>query len=348
MGWRSYWKWFVGTLLGLLVFVALVMWVVDPYGNLPGSPPFERGAVDSNQRYAYPAVARDQRFDSAVFGTSTTRLLDPKALAATFGGRFANLSMNSATAYEQARLFGVFRRAHPAPKTVILGLDGVWCTIEREQTKYTFRPFPEWMYDDNSWNDIPKMLDFKAFENVGRQVAYLFGTKPAKYGQDGYANFLPPVNRYDLAKVRRTLYGGTEPVPRRAPTVPVEIPARVRAAWRIPSHKYLRDMLSSLPAKTRKILVFVPAHISAQPVPGTRADAQWKECKRRIGKIVAGVENAALLDFMIESPITTRDRNYWDLQHYTVSVAGRVVRLIARGVRNEPAPDGEYVILDPM
>lgn len=348
MNWRSYWKWFLGTLMGLLLFLAAVLWTVDPYGNLPGSPPFDRTAMASNQRYSYPAVARDLRYDSAVFGTSTTRMLEPTALDAAFGGRFANLSMNSATAYEQARLFGVFRQAHAAPKAIIFGLDGVWCTIEQEQTRYTFRTFPEWMYDDNPWNDIPAMLDFKSFEDAGRQAAYLLGMKAAKYGPDGYANFLPPASEYDLVKVRWTLYGAAGPGPRRVVADPVEISADDRARWRFPSHDYLRRMLESLPTATRKLLVFVPVHINAQPVPGTRSDIEWKECKDRIGKIVSGVENAALLDFMISSPLTTRDRNYWDLQHYTAAVAARLVRLIARGVRNEMAPDGEYVIRDRM
>jgi len=51
---------------------------------------------------------------------------------------------------------------------------------------------------------------------------------------------------------------------------------------------------------------------------------------------------------MIQSPLTTQDSNYWDTQHYSATVADRLVALIARGARNEPAPAGQYRILDPM
>ncbi len=348
MNWNRYWKTFLATLAGVLSVLIAALWVVDPYGNLPGSPPFERTAMASNQRYSYPAVARRQTYDSAVIGTSTTRMLEPGVLDKALGGRFANLSMNSATAYEQARLFGVFRQAHRVPKTVLIGLDSVWCTIEKTQTKYTFRRFPEWMYDADPWNDIPHMFEFKSFENAGRQAAYLLDLKAAKFGPDGYANFLPPDSGYDLSKVRQTIYGGPEPKTKAVPASPVTIPAPERAKWHFPSHAYLRDMLAGLPTETRKILFFVPYHAYAQPLPGTKSYLQWQECKARIGAMVAPFDNAALLDFMIVSPLTTRDRNYWDTQHYTASVAEEIVRMIALGARNEAAADGAFRIFDRM
>lgn len=348
MNWNGYWRWFLGTLVGTLAFLAGVLWIVDPYGNLPGSPPLDRTAMASNQRFSYPAVARDPRYDSAVFGTSTARMLEPGKLDEALGGRFANLSMNSATAYEQSRLMEVFRHAHDAPRTVIIGIDSVWCTVETTQTKYTFRRFPEWLYDANPWNDIPHMFEFKSFENLGRQAAYLMGMKAAKYRPDGYANFLPPDSEYNLAKVRQIIYGGPQPKPKSLPETPVSIGQAERSAWPIPSHALLRDRLTELPAVTRKVLFFVPYHFYSQPSPGTRAHIEWQECKARIKTIVADLQNASLLDFMIESPLTTNDSNYWDTQHYSAPVSNHIVELIADGARNEPAPAGEYSILDPM
>jgi len=347
MNWTGYWKCLLGTFVGVLILLIGLLWIVDPYGNLPGSPPFERTAMASNQRFSYPAVARNQSFDSAVIGTSTSRMLEPGVLGAAFGGRFANLSMNSATAYEQARLFGVFQGTHAAPKTVLIGLDGVWCTVAATPAKYTFRRFPEWMYDHNPWNDIPHMFEFKSFENAGRQAAYLLGLKAAKYGPDGYANFLPPESEYDLRKARQAIYGSPEPKTKTPSASSVAIPAGQRAQWFYPTHAYLRKMLESLPVATRKVLFFVPYHAYSQPLPGTKAFIELQECKDRINAIVAPVENAALLDFMVVSPLTVRDENYWDSLHYSATVAEKFVRLIARAAENRRAPDGEYRILDP-
>ncbi len=56
--------------------------------------------------------------------------------------------------------------------------------------------------------------------------------------------------------------------------------------------------------------------------------------------------NTVLLDFMIPSPITKRDENYWDTLHYTVDIADKLVHLIARGASGKPAPHGEYTVLE--
>src|SRR3978361_166120 len=62
-----------------LALVALIA-ALDPYGlrAAPGRPPGP--IMDTNQRLSYPQIARGGRFDAAVFGSSTARLLDPDAL----------------------------------------------------------------------------------------------------------------------------------------------------------------------------------------------------------------------------------------------------------------------------
>ena len=50
----------------------------------PGAP--AAPIMDLNQRFMYPQIVRSGRFDAAVFGTSTVRLLDPALLDARFGG----------------------------------------------------------------------------------------------------------------------------------------------------------------------------------------------------------------------------------------------------------------------
>ena len=151
------------------------------------------------------------------------------------------------------------------------------------------------------------MFEFKSFENAGRQAAYLMSLKAAKYGPDGYANFLPPESQYDLRKARQAIYGSPEPKAKSLPASPVTISADQRAQWLYPTHAYLRKMLEGLPAATRKVLFFVPYHVYSQPLPGTKAFIELQDCKARISAIVAPVENATLLDFMIGSPLTARD-----------------------------------------
>ena len=345
MGWQLHWKWLTRTLLGLAVLLGGSIWIIDPYDHLPFSPPLERKPLAHNQRYSYPAIARNPVFDSAIIGTSTARLLRPDDFNKALGARFANLSMNSARAYEQARLFEVFARTHRAPKFVIVGLDTVWCKVGKELKKYTFRRFPEWMYDANPWNDIPHLLEFKTFEVVGRQAGYLLGLRKPRYGYDGYADFLPPAHEYDLEKVRKKIYGAPGPRQREVPAAPPPGIESKRASWTYPSHPLLEEILNRLPDVTRKILIFVPYHHFKIPVPNTVDAARWEECKMRIVKMAGRHSNTVVLDFMIPSRITERDENYWDVLHYTAEIADRMVELIARGAEGKPARNGEYAIL---
>ncbi|KMO28830.1 hypothetical protein VQ03_29780, partial [Methylobacterium tarhaniae] len=112
--WRHFAGLLVGAagLLGLLVLAFVT--ILDPYG-LRAAPGRRSGPImDLNQRFMYPQVVRGGAYDSAVFGTSTARLLDPHGLDRAFGGRFANLAMNAATPWEQTQLARLFLTRAPA------------------------------------------------------------------------------------------------------------------------------------------------------------------------------------------------------------------------------------------
>ena len=119
MEWKKFWRMTMGGVFGLGVILFAAVVIVDPYDSLIISPPLARVPITQNHRFSYPALARNSRFDSAVIGTSTSRLLRPDKLQESLGGAFVNLSMNSATAYEQSRIFALFARHHhfrqPAP-----------------------------------------------------------------------------------------------------------------------------------------------------------------------------------------------------------------------------------------
>jgi hypothetical protein len=343
------WKRFLGifsrTAAGLILALYAAVLVIDPYNTVWFSPPFSRAPMATNQRFSFPALARSARFDSAIVGTSTTRLLEPARFNHLLGGAFVNLSMNSGTAYEQSRILDLFARHHPRAKTVIFGIDIVWCEVGETYPKFTQRPFPPWMYDDNRWNDLLYLFNFPTLEETGKEFAYLTGIRPLKYGLDGYTNFLPDRAVYSLERAREHLYG--DGVPRRkAPAdPPVVLTNAERARLHFPTHKLLREMLGRLPAATQKILLFVPYHHFHQPQPGSEADTRWRECKRRLTRLAGGFDNTHVLDFMIPSEITLRDENYWDPLHYNTEVATRIAELIAWALRERTGAPGRFEYL---
>jgi hypothetical protein len=112
--------------------------------------------------------------------------------------------------------------------------------------------------------------------------------------------------------------------------------------WRIPALDYLPQLLDALPGATRKVLFFAPYNHVIQPEAGA-GRALWEECKSRAARIAGSARNAVVADFMIPSPITRDDNNYWDELHYRVGIADRIARDLAAASRGEAGED--YVLL---
>lgn len=303
-------------------FIALV----DPWGMLPLSPPLPRETVTTNQRFAYPMLARDTRFDSVVIGTSTARLLRPELLNEVFGGRFANLSMNSGTAWEQAQILALFMRSRSAPRRVLIGLDMVWCE-SGPLRRLTPRPFPEWMYGGNLWRGYAEILNPFAAEEAGKQALAMLRLAKPRYGRDGYADFLPSDSLYDAARAAAGLVRPSSP------------PAMADAAFDFPQHALLAERLAALPPETQVLLFFVPYHVSLQPAPGTLDAQRWAACKDAVARIARARPGTALADFMIDSALTREDTHYWDPQHYRVGIADRLARALAEAAAGRAGPD---------
>lgn len=316
----------------LYAFVVLV----DPWGVLPFHIPAERPPVSTNARYAFAGLAREARFDAAIFGTSTSRTLRPAALNEAFGARFANLAMNAATAYEQSRVFEVFLRAHPRPRAVVIGLDHVWCE-PGPLRRHTPRPFPEAFYGRSPWPAYREMLSFYAIQEAVKQAVVLAGLMRPPYGRDGYTRFLPPEAAYDAARAARNLPPLPPETQAHVPTPPSDLP--------IPPLALLERMVAATPPQTRLILMFMPLYLGAQAAPGSGGAAVMEACKQRVAAMAAAHPNALLLDFWRASPITRDPTHYWDPKHYRDAIGARIEEHLNRAARGDPGPSEDYAVL---
>lgn len=331
--WARFLRLLLGFVAAPMAFAYAFIALVDPWGMLPLSLPLPRETVTTNQRFSYPMLARDPRFDSVVIGTSASRLLRPPLLDEAFGGHFANLSMNSGTAWEQSQLLALFTRSRPAPRRVLIGLDMVWCE-SGPLRRLTPRPFPDWMYGANLWRGYGAILNPYAAEEAGKQALAMLGLARPRYGRDGWADFLPDDARYDAARARANL------VPPASEPAPAGVPA-----FDFPQHALLAERLAVLPAATGVLLFLVPYHVSLQPRPGTLEALRWAACRQSIAAIVRARPGAMLADFMIPSAITRDDLNYWDPQHYRIGIADRLVHGLAAAAAGRSGED--FVLLVP-
>lgn len=338
--WWSFLRAFALAFVGAALFLYGAMLALDPYGLFAAAEARPGPIMDLNQRYMYPQIVRSRRFDSAVFGTSTVRLIDPKRLSTLFGGRFANLAMNAGTPWEQMQLADLFLRETPRPRTIVFGIDPTWCEAEADRRRLTFRSFPPWLYDDNRWNDWPELIDLKSLEIASRVAAYRVGLMDERIRSDGYEVFVPPEAAYDAARAAVHIWEG----PKRTiePIVPAESPpADTRAAWIFPALPWLEEVIAHVPNATDILIVFPPTHVAAQPTPGSLAAARESECKAGISDIGAR-HNATVVDYQRPSPVTTNDTNYWDRLHYRLPIAERIATTLHEIVRGTSGDDGGF------
>jgi hypothetical protein len=341
--WRQSNRLFLGTFIGILSTVYIFILLIDPYGVVPFSLPFDR-PMTSSQRQMYPQILRTGRYDSIVVGTSTSRLLDPVALGRVLGGHFASFAMPSMTAWEQVQVIDYFRRTVAAPKALLIGLDHEWCSRNRDADDRE-KEFPSWAYDENRWNDFLYLLNNPTLEVAGRTVGRLLGVIREKLREDGFEVFVPPESTYDLARARFYIWGPEGPRASRPPPPPLELSQDERDAMVFPTLAWLDGSLASLPSTTKKLLVFPPVHTNAMPGAGSYGEALEAECKARLAKI-ARAHAALLVDWRIVSPLTIEDSNFWDAAHYRLPIAYRLIDDLGHIVEEgRESQDGSYRIL---
>jgi hypothetical protein len=309
-------------LLGLLLFVA----VIDPYDNLAFSPNWKRHRVTGNERYAFPGMIRHGHFDSAIFGTSTMMLLDPKLLDLKLDGRFGNFAMASATAWEQTEIIKFFSSHVRSPRTILIGIDVAWCSPTAPAAKLSSRPFPPWAYDDNPWNDYLHLIHIRSLIYSVRQLLTMVGRLRSEYRDDGYFQFVPDDNLYDPVRARAQIYLGLDD--KAVATFPDA--GNRPPDWTFPDLAMLSDTIDYLPAETRKVIIFVPYHGTNFVSPD--AWRQYSYCKNTVVDLVHAKKNTMVIDFMRPNRLTQDDSAYWDRLHYRIGPAAEIVEALASAI----------------
>jgi hypothetical protein len=343
-GWRRWTRVFLATSAALSLLLLGYIAILDPFGLRVRSGDRARPIMDINQRYMYPQLVRSGAFDSAVFGTSTLRLLDPQALSRGIGGRFANLAMNAATPWEQIEMVKLFQRQVPAPGAFIWGVDTFWCDANATDPsrRLTPRPFPPWLYNQPSLLDVPRQLNLTTLEIATRLLAHRLGLMPERIRGDGYEVFTPPEGQYDVLRARAYIYaslGGTAvdttPLPR-----PEPVSEAVRAGWQFPALAWLDLALSGFPDGARGIIVLPPIHAGQYPRQGTVGWQRFAACKDAVARL-ASRHGHVVVDYAFASPLTRPDENFWDGVHYRLPTARRIEADLAAILAGAPPGDAD-------
>lgn len=331
--WRKFVLTFLGITGGAIFLIWLFIVIVDPWGMLPLSPPFHRIPISTNARYSFPALAIDQRFNSAIIGSSTSRPLQPQILNAPFDAHFVNLSMNASTPWEQEKIFNLFIHHHPHPKVVIFNIDNIWCF---QDPHHSNRPLPLWMYEGSPWMGYLKMANQYALQEATNQFLWLIGLKKQRYGSDGHTPLLPASFIYDPKKVD-DVFSRWAQADNSAPNGrnPVQ-----------PALPRLQRMIEKLPKDTLKIIMIPPFSAEFYGNSDGWMNISLKACKSNLANLARATPNTTAIDFAIPNHFTQQRTSFWDPIHYRPFTAKMVMDGIIKAVLHQQnLPDHENQIL---
>lgn len=336
--WFAFSGWLILGAYGTMCVLIVAIIVLNPFGNFPITR-FSQVFADNNQRYSYPSIVRSGEHQSAIFGTSTSRLLKPSDLGREFEGKFANLSMDAATAWEQTQLTRLFLRHVERPQTIILSLDKmIWCNQAADLHRVTFRLFPQSFYDENPINDFSDVINLELWDAIRKSVKMATGSRNPYQDKDGFGDFTPGEENYDPVRAHAHIHN--EPVPRPDATL---ASSEDVSLLKFPALDWLSETLDLIPTGTNTLIVHMPVNVTAQSAPGTRAEQAEKECVRRIQEIATS-HSVPVFDMAFASPFTTNDLNYWDRMHYRVPLGEQVVKAIGQAYRDRKSTEILQVI----
>jgi len=308
--WLVWARLYLGVLLFALAATFLLILAIDPFDRGTGLALLPAGIVDESPRTANVSRGRDSRFNAAIFGNSHIQLLDPARLSRLTGLSFVQLSTPGTGPREQAALLGWFIRHHTDSGALVIGVDEQWCG--QDATLPLSNPFPFWLYGGET-QYLANVLGSRSVAFAWRRIRLATGmaerTDPA-----GYWN-------YELGRI----WAFQPPVDNRAA---VDLSPRPAAkALPFPALDHIDAALGVIGTRTRVIFVMPPRHYQSLPVAHSPAADQLAACKYDLQQR-ASERRGALLDFLLDSPLTRKAENFWDHDHMRMNVAQMIEQRI--------------------
>lgn len=137
------------------VMTAALIIYVDPFFHyhkpLEGFP-----YLVDNQLSQNPGMAKNMEYDSAILGSSMTVNFNTNWFEELMGLNTLKLSYSAAFPRDQANIMKIIFENNPDIRKIFLGIDVITYTGAVDQTKY---PIPEYLYDENLFNDVSYVLN---------------------------------------------------------------------------------------------------------------------------------------------------------------------------------------------
>lgn len=312
------WNCFViGGTVGILLLVAIATIIIDPFLHFHGGIASLQYPLN-NDRYQNDGIARHYEYDSIIAGTSMSQNFKPSEFEQLWGGSCIKLCNSGASFYETSQTLRRAMSYQPEVKHIVCSLD--WMFLNYAAEGFTYAGYPDYLYDNNPFNDVKYVLNKEVVPSTIAVVNYTrAGNKTTTmddymewgsykpYGKDAVmANYYLA----EIATEAATLSEGD----RKRITENVE-ENFVKLAQDYPDVNFY---------------LFIPPYNICyweSILRGGQMEAQ-KEMLSMATELLLEVENVEIYDFAYRTDIVTNFDNYTDALHYGPWINSEILQMI--------------------
>jgi hypothetical protein len=251
-----------------------------------------------------------------VIGNSTGQRLNPAELSQATGQHFVQLTAPGADPRGQLAILDFFIRHHQRIGTLVVAVDGTWCT--RDLALHLRNPFPFWLYGESTLAYAGRLFSWRAVNHAYQRIMIGRG-RQKRIAPDGFFNYedVFPREKHPVAVPQ------PEPEPAFAGKVGDIFPVAV----------LLESAVKKLPADASVVVLMPPIFYTIIPQPGSADAAERDACKAAFKRIVAGRPHSNFIDYRIDNALTRDPLNFVDVIHYRTKIARKVQEGIAASIR---------------
>jgi hypothetical protein len=295
----------LGMVLAILLVFALPTALIDPFFHYR-SPREDLSYPLNNQRYQNDGIVRHFDYDALITGTSMTENFKNSELDALFGTKSVKVSYSGGTFPELTANLEQALEHNPGIKLVLFCIDEWFLSSGRELIQAD-GAYPEYLYDDNPFNDVEYLLNREIFwENTLAVLSHTRKGLPTT-SFDVYGSWVYP---YD-AEIVRANYNRPE--------------QELAQPFTEADAALLQDTLgNTLVALVREnpetqFIVYFPPYSALTWDQGIRQGLFPKniELYQMASEILLGEENIQLFSFHTDFETTTDLNNYRDIVHHS-------------------------------
>lgn len=183
---KKFFKMLLFGIIFVLFFISGVMIIVDPYFHYHKPLKFLRYRL-GNERYINDGIIRHFDYDSIITGTSMTENFKTSQFDKLFDKNSIKIPFAGASFKEIGDTLERALKYNPNTKIILRGLDYGAILDSSEEMRY--ESYPEYLYDNNLFNDYKYLLNKDVIIKGMGAVVYYTLTKKETTSFDEYANW---------------------------------------------------------------------------------------------------------------------------------------------------------------